>query len=105
DRLADEYGIDAEVIDVRSLVPLDTRTLLESASRTTRFVTVEENPRLCGWGAELVSIVVEESFWDLDAPVTRITTPHIPLPSSDVLEDEVLPSVARITETVAKVVG
>lgn len=105
DRLQAEYGISAEVIDVRSLIPLDTRTLLESTTRTKRFVTVEENPRVLGWGAELVSIVAEEAFWDLDAPVTRITTPHVPLPSSDALEDEVLPSVARITETIAKVVG
>jgi pyruvate dehydrogenase E1 component beta subunit len=52
-----------------------------------------------------VSIVADEAFWDLDAPVTRITTPHVPLPSAGDLEDEVLPSVARITETVAKVVG
>jgi pyruvate dehydrogenase E1 component beta subunit len=105
ERLQAEYGISAEVIDVRTLIPLDTRTLLESTTRTKRFVTVEENPRVLGWGAELVSIVAEEAFWDLDAPVTRITTPHVPLPSSDTLEDEVLPSVARITETVAKVVG
>jgi acetoin:2,6-dichlorophenolindophenol oxidoreductase subunit beta len=104
-RLAEEHGVSAEVIDLRSLVPLDTRTVLESVSRTKRFVTVEENPRLCGWGAEVASIVAEEGFWDLDAPITRITTPHVPLPSADVLEDEVLPSVARITETVAKLAG
>jgi len=95
-------GISAEVIDVRTLVPLDTRTILESVSRTGRFVTVEENPRLCGWGAELVSIVGEEAFWDLDGPNIRITTPHIPLPSAAALEDLALPSVTRIYETVRK---
>ncbi len=105
DRLEDEHGISAEVIDLRSLVPMDTRTVLESVSKTTRCVTVEENPRLCGWGAEVVSIVGEECFWDLDAPLTRITTPHVPLPSSDALEDITLPSVARITEMTAKIVG
>jgi acetoin:2,6-dichlorophenolindophenol oxidoreductase subunit beta len=105
ERLRTERGISAEVIDVRSLVPLDTRTILESVSRTTRLATVEENPRLCGWGAEVVSIVAEECFWDLDAPLTRITTPHVPLPSSDALEDETLPNVGRITETIAKVFG
>ena len=104
-RLQDEHGISAEVIDLRSLVPMDTRTVLSSVSRTTRLVTVEENPRLCGWGAEVVSLVAEECFWDLDAPLTRVTTPHIPLPSADTLEDATLPSVSRITETVAKVVG
>ena len=95
-------GISVEVIDVRSLVPLDTRTLLESVSKTGRFFTVEENPRLCGWGAELVSIVDEEAFWDLDGPSVRITTPHIPLPAAASLEDLALPSVDRIYETILK---
>jgi acetoin:2,6-dichlorophenolindophenol oxidoreductase subunit beta len=101
ERLA-EHGLSAEVIDVRSLVPLDARTLLRSVSKTGRFFTVEENPRLCGWGAELVSIVDEEVFWDLDGPSIRITTPHIPLPAAASLEDLALPSVDRIYETVLK---
>lgn len=95
-------GIEATVIDVRSLVPLDTRTLLDSVRSTSRLFTVEENPRLCGWGAELASIVAEEAFWDLDGPVVRITTPHIPLPSAANLEDLALPSVDRIVETVTR---
>ncbi len=89
-------GISAEVIDMRTLVPLDTRTLLTSAAKTGRFFTVEENPRLCGWGAELTSIVTEEVFWDLDGPPLRITTPHIPLASAANLEDLMIPSVERI---------
>ena len=101
DRLQQD-GISAEVVDVRSLVPLDTRTLLESVAKTGRFFTVEENPRLCGWGAELVSIVAEEGFWDLDGPSVRITTPHIPLPAAASLEDLALPSADRIYETVFK---
>jgi pyruvate/2-oxoglutarate/acetoin dehydrogenase E1 component len=98
-------GISAEVIDVRSLVPLDTQTLLGSVAKTGRFFTVEENPRLCGWGAELVSIVSEEGFWDLDGPCVRITTPHIPLPAAAALEDLALPSVDRIYETVRTSMG
>lgn len=97
-----EHGISCEVIDPRTLVPLDTKTILESVTKTGRLVTVEENPRLCGWGAEVASIVVEELFWNLDAPVTRITTPHIPLPSVDVLEDMVIPSVDKIVDTISK---
>lgn len=93
-------GISAEVIDVRSLVPLDTRLLLASVLKTGRFYTVEENPRLCGWGAELASIIADEAFWNLDGPVVRITTPHIPLPSAEALEDMSLPSVDRIWETI-----
>ncbi|HSK95961.1 MAG TPA: alpha-ketoacid dehydrogenase subunit beta [Euzebyales bacterium] len=102
--LADE-GISAEVIDVRSLVPLDATTLCDSVSKTSRLVTVEENPRLCGWGAEIVSIVVEECFWNLDGPPTRITTPHVPLPSAGELEDRTIPTVDRIVETTRKAIG
>lgn len=99
EQLADA-GIDCTVVDVRSLVPLDTRTILDAFTRTGRLFTVEENPRLCGWGAELVSIIAQERFEDLDGPMVRITTPHIPLPAAASLEDAALPSVARIIETI-----
>ncbi|MTW15976.1 alpha-ketoacid dehydrogenase subunit beta [Rhodoplanes serenus] len=103
--LAAEHGIEVEVIDVRSLVPLDMQTILGSVGRTHRLFTVEENPRLCGWGAEIVSIAVEEAFYDLDGPPVRITTPHIPLPAADTLEDIVLPTPARIVETIRRALG
>ncbi len=99
ERLARD-GISAEVIDVRTLVPLDTQAILGSVERTGRLVTVEENPRLCGWGAEIASLVAHEAFWSLDAPILRITTPHIPLPAADILEDATIPSVDRIVETI-----
>ena len=98
--LQSEHGISVNVIDVRSLVPLDTKTILAETSRTGRLVTVEENPRLCGWGAEIVSIVAEECFYDLDGPIVRITTPHLPLPAADALEDLAMPSVTRIVDTI-----
>ena len=100
-----EHSVDAEVIDVRSLVPLDTQTILGSVARTGRLFTVEENPRLCGWGAEIASIVADEAFWDLDGPIVRITTPHIPLPAADHLEDLALPSVARVVDKVRRVLN
>ena len=100
--LQSEHGISAEIVDLRTLVPLDTKTIFKSVSKTGRLVTVEENPRLCGWGAEISSLVSEELFWDLDGPILRVTTPHIPLPSADALEDAVLPSPARIVENVLK---
>ncbi len=93
-------GVDAGVVDVRSLVPLDTRTILGEVRKTGRLFTVEENPRLCGWGAEIASIAAEECFDDLDGPIVRVTTPHIPLPAADVLEDAAMPSVERIVNTV-----
>ena len=99
----EESGVSVEVIDVRSLVPLDTQTLLESVSRTGRLVTVEENPRLCGWGAEIASIVAEEAFWDLDAPIVRVTTPHIPLPAAASLEDLAIPSADQVVEAVTRI--
>lgn len=99
EKLADQ-GISAEVVDLRSLVPLDTRALLKSVAKTSRLFTVEENPRLVGWGAEISSIVAEELFWNLDGPIVRITTPHIPLPAADELEDLAIPSVTRIVETI-----
>jgi acetoin:2,6-dichlorophenolindophenol oxidoreductase subunit beta len=102
DELARGHGIEAAVVDLRCLVPLDTRTVLASVDRTGRLFTVEENPRLCGWGAELVSIVAEEAFTSLDGPPVRITTPHVPLPAAAELEDAAMPGVERIVDTVRK---
>ena len=103
DRL-DGDGVSVEVIDLRSLVPLDVSTILDSVGRTSHLVTVEENPRLCGWGAEISSIVAEEGFFSLDGPIVRVTTPHLPLASADVLEDAAIPSVDRIVEGVRRAV-
>ena len=102
ERLQAEEGISASVVDVRSLVPLDTQTIFQQVKKSARVVTVEENPRLCGWGAEISSIIAEECFYDLDMPIVRITTPHIPLASADELEDVMLPSPDRIFETVRR---
>jgi pyruvate dehydrogenase E1 component beta subunit len=104
DHLADD-GIEAEVVDVRSLVPLDAATILASVGRTGHLVTVEENPRYAGWGAEVASIVTEEAFYDLDGPVVRITTPHLPLPAADALEDVAIPSAEAVVERVRKAMG
>jgi pyruvate dehydrogenase E1 component beta subunit len=102
EKLAAEHGIDCEVIDVRSLVPLDTQTILSSVAKTHRCFSVEENPRLCGWGAEIMSIIADEAFYDLDGPLVRITTPHCPLPAADILEDAILPTVDRIVDRVSR---
>jgi pyruvate dehydrogenase E1 component beta subunit len=95
-----DHGISCTVVDVRSLVPLDTQTILSEVVKTGRLVTVEENPRLCGWGAEIASIVADECFWDLDGPIVRITTPHLPLPAADQLEDNTIPSVERVVREI-----
>jgi pyruvate dehydrogenase E1 component beta subunit len=100
--LRSDHGISCRVVDLRSLVPLDVTSVLEAVRATGRVFTVEENPRLCGWGAEIASIVAEEAFYDLDGPIVRITTPHVPLPAAEALEDATIPSVDRIVETVVK---
>jgi len=100
EQLQTRYGISCEVVDVRSLIPLDTQSILGSVARTHRAFTIEENPRVLGWGAEIMSIIADEAFYDLDGPPVRITTPHIPLPAADVLEDLAIPSVERIMDTV-----
>lgn len=104
ERLAAE-GLGARVVDLRTLVPLDVTTLLDAVRATGRLFTVEENPRLCGWGAEIASIVAEEAFDSLDGRIVRITTPHVPLPAADSLEDLAIPSVERIVDTVRRNMG
>jgi pyruvate dehydrogenase E1 component beta subunit len=104
EQLAGE-GVSAEVIDVRSLVPLDVGTITTSVEKTGHLVTVEENPRLCGWGAEIASIVADEAFFALDGPIVRVTTPHLPLPAADVLEDAAIPSVDKIVDGVRRSLG
>jgi len=98
-------GIDCEVVDLRSLVPLDLSCVSASVRKTGRLFTVEENPRLCGWGAEVCSVVTEECFYDLDAPPRRVTTPHIPLPAAGSLEDAAIPSVDKVVDVIRKSLG
>ncbi|MEV6105560.1 pyruvate dehydrogenase complex E1 component subunit beta [Streptomyces sp. NPDC051940] len=104
ERLAAD-GVSAEVIDLRSLIPLDTTTVLTSLARTSRLVTVEENPYQGGWGATLVSVVADEGFDLLDAPVRRVAAECVPLPFADVLEERVIPTVDRVAATVRDVVN
>jgi pyruvate/2-oxoglutarate/acetoin dehydrogenase E1 component len=94
-------GIDVTVIDLRCLVPLDMTTVLASVAETGWLFTVEENPRLLGWGAEIASIAAEEAIDSLSGPIVRITTPHLPLPASETLEALALPSPDRVASTIA----
>jgi len=93
-------GISAEVIDLRCLVPLDMATVLASLGRTSRLVIVEENPYQGGWGGTVASVVADEGFELLDAPVRRVAAACVPLPFADVLEQQVIPTVGAVTETV-----
>jgi pyruvate/2-oxoglutarate/acetoin dehydrogenase E1 component len=89
-------GVQAEVIDLRCLIPLDMATVLASVQRTSRLLIVEENPYQGGWGGTVASIVADEGFEFLDAPVRRVAAECVPLPFADALEDEVIPTVAKV---------
>jgi acetoin:2,6-dichlorophenolindophenol oxidoreductase subunit beta len=89
-------GIAAEVIDLRSLIPLDMATVLASVRRTSRLIVVEENPYQGGWGGTVASIVADEGFESLDAPIRRVAAACVPLPFADVLEQEVIPTAEKV---------
>ncbi|GAB5489428.1 MAG: pyruvate dehydrogenase complex E1 component subunit beta [Parasphingorhabdus sp.] len=99
DQLALE-GIDAEVIDLRTLRPLDTQTVLESLSKTNRMVVVEEGWPACSIASEIISLCMEQGFDDLDAPVTRVTNEDVPLPYAANLEKAALVNSAGVIDAV-----
>ena len=89
-------GVSAEVIDVRTIAPLDAETICASVARTGRAVVVEESPRRCGLAAEIASVITENTFAALSHPVARVTAANSPVPFSPPLEDAYLPTVADI---------
>jgi pyruvate dehydrogenase E1 component beta subunit len=100
EELAVQQDIEADVIDLRCLVPFDTQSILSSVKRIGRLVIVEETPRPLGWGAEVSSIVMEEAFEALKRPVLRVTTAPVPLPAAPELKDLARPSVDRTVRAV-----
>jgi pyruvate/2-oxoglutarate/acetoin dehydrogenase E1 component len=94
-----------EVVDPRSLVPLDTATLVGSVSRTHRVVIVEEGPLRGGVGGHLAWVLMREAFDELDAPIERVAAPNVPVPFAPVLEAAVGPQVAGIVAAVRRTVG
>ncbi len=96
-------GISAEVVDLRTLVPLDVETIVSSVRKTSRAVVVHEAARRLGYGAEIAAVIQEECFWWLDQPVIRVAAKDTPTPTSPPLEDAVVPQAAQILETVRKV--
>jgi len=98
-------GISAEVIDLRSLVPLDMATVLASVQRTSRLIIVEENPYQGGWGGTVASVVADEGFESLDAPIRRVAAACVPLPFADALEQEVIPTTAKVVTAIRSLVA
>lgn len=95
---AEQLGEDIEVIDLRSLCPLDREAILASARKTGKVLIAHEATRSCGAGAEVAALIGEEAFEDLDAPVRRLTTPDVPIPFSPPLEQAVLPQLDDMKE-------
>ncbi|QEC49730.1 alpha-ketoacid dehydrogenase subunit beta [Baekduia soli] len=100
-------GIDAsvEVLDLRSLVPLDEEAILASVRRTSKVLVLDEANRTCAAGAQVASLIADRGFEDLDAPVRRLATPDVPIPFSPPLEQAVLPSVDAIGEAIRELLA
>lgn len=98
-------GVSVEVVDLRCLIPMDVRTVLDSVRRTSRLVVVEENPYQGGWGATVASVVADEGFESLDAPIRRVAAANVPLPFADRLEEEVIPTVDKVTAAIREITG
>ena len=95
-------GVSAEIVDLRSLQPLDTETILASVAKTSRALVLYESYRFLGTGAEVAAVIAEEGFEHLDAPVVRLAPPNVPVPFSPTLEDAYLPQVSDIVAAVDK---
>jgi len=93
-------GISIEVVDPRTLAPLDTGLIAESVAKTGKLVVAHEATQFCGFGAEIAAHVAEHCFWDLDAPVVRVGAPSHPVPYQKDLEASMLPGPAEIADAV-----
>jgi pyruvate dehydrogenase E1 component beta subunit len=104
-RLLEEYDIGAEVIDPRTLWPLDEKTLIESARKTSHVIVVDEGYGRYGATAEIASVIAEGAFFDLEAPVKRMGAMHVPIPFSPPLEDATVPTEKSVFEAARAMVG
>jgi pyruvate/2-oxoglutarate/acetoin dehydrogenase E1 component len=98
-------GIQAEVVDLRTVHPFDTETVLASVRRTGRAVVVHEDTGTSGIGAEVAARLADAAFYDLDAPIRRVTAPDTPVPFAQALEERYVPSLERIRTAIEEVGG
>ncbi len=103
-RKMEEIGISCEVIDLRTIIPWDKETVLNSVKKTGKVIVAHEDSRTAGFGAEIVSTIAEECFQYLDAPITRVAAIDSPVPFAPVLEDVTLPQERNITEAIQKLI-
>ena len=102
DKLKDDISV--EVIDPRTLVPLDEETILKSISKTGRLVVVDEDYERCGFSAEVVAVVAEKGFHNLRSPVARVANPNVPLPFNKKLEKHILPDSEKIIRSIKSII-
>jgi acetoin:2,6-dichlorophenolindophenol oxidoreductase subunit beta len=98
-------GISVEVVDPRTIAPLDRATLVASARKTGRVIVVDEGHQSYGASAELAAVIAEDAFWYLDAPVMRFGAMDVPIPFSPVLEDQTVPTPERVAEAALRLLG
>lgn len=103
--LADQHGVDAEVIDLRTLRPLDDATILDSVTKTHRAVIIDEGWRSGSISAEITARIVEGAFWELDAPIARVCSAEVPVPYAKHLEEAALPQQPAIVDAALGAVG
>jgi pyruvate/2-oxoglutarate/acetoin dehydrogenase E1 component len=103
--LLEEVGISVEVVDPRTMWPLDERTMIESVKKTSRCIVMDEGYGRYGVSAELAAVVAQGAFYNLDAPVTRLTALHVPIPFSPSLEDVTVPTERQVVELAQKLCG
>jgi pyruvate dehydrogenase E1 component beta subunit len=103
--MLDEYDISAEVIDPRTLWPLDEKTLIDSAKKTSRVIVMDEGYERYGITAEIASVISAGAFYDLEAPIRRIGAMHVPIPFSPPLEDSTVPTEQMVFEAAKAMCG
>jgi pyruvate/2-oxoglutarate/acetoin dehydrogenase E1 component len=103
--LLEEIGVSAEVVDPRTMWPLDEKTLIESAKKTSRVIVIDEGYERYGVTAEIAAVIAEGAFYNLDAPVKRMGAMHIPIPFSPPLEDATVPTEKSVFEVARKLCG
>jgi pyruvate dehydrogenase E1 component beta subunit len=104
-KMLEEIGIDAEVVDPRTMWPLDEKTLIDSVKKTSRCIVMDEGYGRYGVSAELAAVVAQGAFYDLDAPVTRLTAMHVPIPFSPPLEDATVPTERDVVDLARRLCG
>jgi pyruvate dehydrogenase E1 component beta subunit len=93
-----------EILDPRTIVPLDEEAILQSIKKTGKLVVVDEDYERCGFSAEVAAIAVEKGFQYLDAPVIRVANPNVPIPYSPTLESRIIPSTEKILKAITQLV-